>query len=64
MYEVLAVLAGFALLYSAVGGGVERTWISGPIVFIAFGVLIGPLGIGLLANKEDPEPSIVLTVSG
>jgi len=55
MYEILAVLAGFALLYSAVGGGVERTWISGPIVFIAFGVLVGPLGVGLLASKEDPE---------
>ncbi len=55
MYEVLAVLAGFALLYSAVAGGVERTWISGPIVFVAFGVLVGPLGIGLLATKEDPE---------
>jgi NhaP-type Na+/H+ or K+/H+ antiporter len=55
MYEVLAVLAGFALLYSAVAGGIERTWISGPIVFIAFGVLIGPMGIGLLTKTEDPE---------
>ena len=31
-YEILAVLGGFALIYSAVAGGVERTWISGPIV--------------------------------
>jgi hypothetical protein len=37
MYEILAVLGGFALIYSAVAGGVERTWISGPIVFVALG---------------------------
>ena len=28
MYEILAVLGGFVLIYSAVAGGVERTWVS------------------------------------
>ena len=55
MYETLAVLAAFALVYSAIAGGVERTWISGPIVFIALGVLLGPVGVGLLAKEGDPE---------
>ncbi|MHC4422609.1 MAG: cation:proton antiporter domain-containing protein [Planctomycetota bacterium] len=55
MYEILAVLGGFALIYSAVAGGVERTWISGPIVFVALGVLLGPVGVGLLAREEQPE---------
>ncbi|MHC4980444.1 MAG: cation:proton antiporter [Planctomycetota bacterium] len=55
MYEILAVLGGFVLLYSAVAGGVERTWISGPIVFVALGVLLGPVGFGLLAREGDPE---------
>ena len=55
MYEVLAVLAGFALLYSIVAGRIERTWISGPIVFLAFGLLIGPLGLGLISAETDPE---------
>jgi NhaP-type Na+/H+ or K+/H+ antiporter len=55
MYEVLAVLAGFALLYGILAGRIERTWISGPIVFMAFGVLIGPLGLGLIATEENPE---------
>jgi hypothetical protein len=41
MYETLAILATFALVYGAVAGGVERTWLSGPIVFTAFGLLIG-----------------------
>ncbi len=55
MYEILAVLGGFTLIYSAVAGGVGRTWISGPIVFITLGVLLGPLGVGLLAKEGDPE---------
>ena len=29
----MALLALFALVYSAIAGPVERTWISGPIVF-------------------------------
>ena len=41
MYESLALLAAFVVLYSTIAGGVERTWISGPIVFTAFGLLIG-----------------------
>ena len=55
MYEVLAALAGFALLYSVFAGGIERTWISGPIVFTAFGLLVGPFGLELLSMEEDPE---------
>ena len=46
MFESLALLAAFVVLYSTIAGGVERTWISGPMVFTAFGLLIGlPLTI-------------------
>lgn len=55
MYEDLALIAGFILVYSAVAGAVERTWISGPIVFTGFGLLIGPLGLDLLSWKTDRE---------
>jgi sodium/hydrogen antiporter len=55
MYETLAVLALFVLLYSSVAGAVERTWISGPIVFTCFGLLIGPVGFDLLAWDTDRE---------
>lgn len=55
MYEALALLAVFVLIYSSVGGGVERTPISGPIVFIAFGLFVGPLGLGLLSLGVDHE---------
>jgi NhaP-type Na+/H+ or K+/H+ antiporter len=55
MYETLTVLALFVLVYSSVAGAVERTWISGPIVFTCFGLLIGPVGFDLLAWNTDRE---------
>jgi sodium/hydrogen antiporter len=55
MYESLALLAGFVLIYSIVARGVERTWVSGPIVFTGFGLLIGPMGLDLLSFETDRE---------
>jgi NhaP-type Na+/H+ or K+/H+ antiporter len=55
MYESLALIAGFALLYSFIAGGIDRTWISGPIVFTTFGLLIGPTGFDLLSFETDRE---------
>ncbi|MGD8876806.1 MAG: cation:proton antiporter [Syntrophobacterales bacterium] len=55
MYQDLAILALFILIYSSVAGRVERTWISGPIVFTLFGLLIGPMGLDLLSFKTDRE---------
>jgi len=55
MYQDLAILALFILVYSAIAGRVERTWVSGPIVFTTFGLLIGPVGLDLLSFKADGE---------
>jgi len=55
MYQDLAILALFILVYSSIAGRVERTWISGPIVFTIFGLLIGPVGLDLLSFKTDGE---------
>ena len=55
MYQTLALLAIFVLIYSSIGGGVERTPISGPIVFMAFGLLVGPLGLGLFSLGVEDE---------
>ncbi len=48
MYHNLAVLAIFAFVYSAVAGRIERSWLSGPIVFVLFGLVSGPHGLGIL----------------
>jgi NhaP-type Na+/H+ or K+/H+ antiporter len=55
MYENLALLAAFVLVYSTVAGAIERTWISGPIVFTAFGLLIGPMALDLHTMEIDRE---------
>lgn len=48
MYQNAAILAAFLLIYSAVAGRVERSWISGPIVFTGVGFILGPDGLGML----------------
>jgi len=42
LYIEFAILAVFALLYSLVAGRLERTFVSGPMAFLAFGFLAGP----------------------
>ena len=49
------LFAGFVLLYSIVAGGVERTWISGPIVFTVLGFLVGPDALDLLSLDAERE---------
>lgn len=49
MYLDLALLAAGALIFSIVAGRIEKSWLTGPIIFILFGFLIGPLGLGLLS---------------
>src|SRR5271168_3433128 len=48
MYQNAAILAASLLIYSAFAGRVERSWISGPIVFTGLGFLLGPDGLGVL----------------
>lgn len=55
MYETMAILAAFALVFSAVAGRIERSGISGPIVFTVFGVLFGPRALDLLRIDVDAE---------
>ena len=55
MYETLALLAVFVLIYSSIAGAVERSWISGPIIFTLFGLLIGPIGLDALSLQADRE---------
>jgi len=49
MYLDLALIAGAILIFSSVAGRVEKSWISGPIVFVLFGFLIGPRALDLLS---------------
>ena len=55
MYENGAMLAVFLLIYSAIAGRIERSLISGPIVFTAVGFILGADGLGILRIHIDGE---------
>ena len=55
MYENAAMLAVFLLIYSAIAGRIERSLISGPIVFTAVGLILGADGLGVLRIHINGE---------
>jgi NhaP-type Na+/H+ or K+/H+ antiporter len=48
MYDNLAILAAFAFLFSAIAGRIERSTITGPMIYVLFGLLAGPMVFGVL----------------
>jgi len=66
MYIVLAILALFIFIYSMVAGRIERSAISGPMVFVVGGFLMGPFGLGWLdgdATSSDLRTLADLTLA-
>ncbi len=61
MYVQLAILALFIFVYSLVAGRVERSVISGPMIFVIAGFLLGPFGFGWL--KGDATSSDLRTLA-
>lgn len=54
-YQVLTVLAAFAFLYSVVASRLERTPMSGPVVYLFAGLACGGYGLGLIDLGVDRE---------
>ena len=48
MFENLAIFSVFIFFYSLLCGGLEKTPINGALIFILFGLIIGPLGLNVL----------------
>ena len=66
MYIELAILALFIFIYSMVAGRIERSVISGPMVFVTVGFLMGPSGLGWLkgdASSNDLRTLADLTLA-
>lgn len=55
MHEPLALVAvaGVLFLYAIASGRLSSTPLSGPIVFVGAGLLLGPAGTGLILPRED-----------
>ena len=54
-YQILAVLAAFAFLYSVVASRLERTPVSGAVVYLFIGLVCGRYGLGLVKADLEPE---------
>lgn len=59
-YVLLAAIAGFLVVYGAVSARLEKSWITAPMVYIAFGLLIGEMGFGLLTISLEDEALFAL----
>jgi NhaP-type Na+/H+ or K+/H+ antiporter len=55
MYENLGILALFAFAYSIIASRLGRTPVNGALVYLAFGALAGPVGLGLLDLSISTE---------
>ncbi len=55
IYQNLAVLAAFLLIYSLIAGRFESRLINGPLLFLLMGWLLGPGGLGLLSLSVNSE---------
>ncbi len=60
MYEQLAILAIFVFLYSVIAGRTERSMISGPMIFVAAGFVMGPGVLGWFSGEEPHQTLRVL----
>lgn len=55
IYQNLAVIAAFLLIYSLIAGHFESRLINGPLLFLLMGWLLGPGGIELLSLSIDSD---------
>jgi NhaP-type Na+/H+ or K+/H+ antiporter len=53
-------VAGTLGVYALVSARLSKTIVSGPMLFVAAGLALGPLGLGLLTLGEDAEPVRIL----
>jgi len=60
MYVELAILALFIFTYSLVAGRIQRSVISGPMVFVVAGFLLGPSALGWFKGNAASEDLRVL----
>src|SRR5210317_2092773 len=55
MYEQLAIIAAFVFAFSLIAGRVDRLPLSGPMIYVAFGLVMGPAVLGTFTLSFDTE---------
>jgi NhaP-type Na+/H+ or K+/H+ antiporter len=59
--EGLTALAVVVVLYALVASRLDRWWITGPMVFVAAGAVLGPGGLGVLPVSVSHEAVLTVT---
>jgi NhaP-type Na+/H+ or K+/H+ antiporter len=59
--EGLAALAVVTVVYALVAAMLDRWWITGPMVFVAAGAILGPGGLDVLAVSPSSEAVLTIT---
>jgi NhaP-type Na+/H+ or K+/H+ antiporter len=57
----LTILAVVVVAYTLVASTLDRWWITGPMVFVAAGVILGPGGLDVLPLSFDDETVLTIT---
>ena len=55
MYAQLAIVAAFVFAFSLIAGRIDRSPLSGPMIYVAFGLVMGPAGLGVFTLSFDTE---------
>ena len=53
IYFVISILAGIVFLYTLIAKRIENSAISGPIVYVALGLLLGEYGLGIIGLSAE-----------
>ena len=58
--ETAFVLTILVLCYAVVSGLVKRLYVAPALIFVAFGMVLGPFGFGLLEARTDTQSFTIL----
>ena len=60
MYIHIALLASFVLIYNLFAEKIEKTAINGPLLYLIFGIAIGPLFLNVFDIQIEYESYMTL----
>ncbi|MFO6425339.1 cation:proton antiporter [Motilimonas sp. KMU-193] len=59
-YKLLGILAGIVFLYTLIAKRIENSCLSGPMVYVTLGLILGPLGFALIGNTSQASSTRLL----
>lgn len=60
IYTLIGLLAGIVFLYTLIAKRVENSVISGPMIYVTLGLILGPIGFGLIGNNAQASSTRLL----